>query len=86
MVTNEFLVPGGCTVMFFAQVWQFRDREHRMRGVLMIVSASVVEHQATATLQFAPEPSGSTTCWALHRSNNLAACPTRAITTQTCQR
>ena len=84
MVTSEFLVPGGCTVMFFAQ--QFRDREHRMRRVLMIMSVSVVEHQGTATLQFAPEPSGSTTCWALHRSSNLAACPTRAITTQTCQR
>ena len=27
----EILVKGDALVMFFAQVWQFRDREHRMR-------------------------------------------------------
>ena len=85
MVNSEFLVPGGCTECFLPKFGNSAIASTEC-GVLMIVSASVVEHQATATLQLAPEPSGSTTCWALHRSNNLAACPTRAITTQTCQR
>ena len=48
----EILVKGDALVIYFAQVWQFRDpsTECGNAGVLMIVSASVVEHQATAVL------------------------------------
>ena len=82
----EILVKGDALVIFFAQVWQFRDPSTECGCPHDRVGERGRAPGNGRTLQIAPEPSGGTTCWALHRSNNLAACPTRAITTQTCLR